>query len=143
MDLLTLFFNHHVVRKSGYFLLLLLLSLIFSSCDEEIFGPRSWEGYWDVIEKSDVFGEQNFRVWIKESPGDNTSLIIQDFAFLEGADVVADILELNLTISPQSVAARGGTFHISGSGTASSNRRRIDWQYRVDGDNYTAVFVKQ
>ncbi len=143
MDLLTLFFKPNVVKRSGYFLLLVLLSLILSSCDDEIFGPRTFEGFWDVTEKSEVFGELSFRVWIEESPGDNSRLIIYDFSFLEGADVVADVLERNLTISPQSVAARGGAFQISGSGTASSNRRRIDWQYRIDGDNYTAVFVKQ
>jgi hypothetical protein len=131
------------MRRSATFALLLLLILFITSCDDEIFGPRTWEGFWDVTEESSAFGELKFTVWIEEYPGDDSKLIIYDFSFLEGADVVADISDRTLTIQQQSVVARGGTFRISGTGTASANRRRIDWQYRVDGNNYTAIYIKK
>jgi hypothetical protein len=131
------------MRRYSLLVLFLLLISLVTSCDEEIFGPRTWEGFWDVTEKSAAFGDLSFTVWMEELPGDVSKVIIYDFSFLEDADVVADISDLTLTIQPQSVIARGGTFRISGTGKASSNRRRIDWQYTIDGNNYTAVFIKQ
>ncbi len=125
------------------FILGVIIALFAYSCDEEIFGPRNFEGFWDVTENSETFGELSFRVWIEYHQDDENRLIIHDFAFLEEADVIADIAGHTLTIRTQSVTGRGGTFRISGSGTASSNMRRIDWNYRVDNEEYTAVFVKR
>ena len=125
------------------FILVIIIALFAYSCDEEIFGPRTFEGDWDVTENSETFGELSFRVWIEYHQDDESKLIIHDFAFLEEADVIADIAGLNLTIRSQSVIGRGGTFSISGSGTSSSNMRRIEWSYKVDNEEYTAVFVKR
>jgi hypothetical protein len=131
------------MRKNPLLPLLLFLCLAFVSCEDDIFGPASLEGEWNVTEKSNAFGEQGFLVAINYSP-DRGSIIISNFAQLGlGVEVVAGITELNLTIPFQSVQASGGTFRISGSGTATSNLRKINWKYKIDGEDYTAVFMKQ
>jgi hypothetical protein len=131
------------MRRYSSFVLFLLLILLVTSCDEEIFGPRTWEGFWDVTENSEAFGDLSFTVWIEEMPGDDSKLIIYDFSSLEGADVAVDISDRTLTIQLQSINARGGIFRISGTGKASSNRRRIEWQYRIDGNDCTAIYIKR
>ncbi|TVR75261.1 MAG: hypothetical protein EA408_00615 [Marinilabiliales bacterium] len=123
---------------------LVLIAVTFASCDDEIFGPRSLEGTWRVTEESEAFGSQTFLVGIDYYPGDDSRIIIGNFSNLDlRAEVIADVVGLSLTIEHQTVQSRGGTFRVSGSGAATSNMRRINWNYRVDGEDYTAVFNKQ
>ncbi len=123
---------------------LTLISLAGLSCDDEIFGPRTFEGEWKATEYDDEFNELRFMAVTNYYPDDSSRLLISNFSSLGlEYDVVANISGLNLTIIEQSVDGRGGTFRISGSGKATSNIRKIDWIYKVDGDDFTAVFEKQ
>ncbi len=124
---------------------MVLASLAFVSCDDEIFGPRSLEGTWRVTEESDAFGRQNFLTGIEYYPGDDSRIIIGNFSNLDmAAQVTANVNGLNISIPPQSVTdSRQNSFQVSGSGVASSNMRRINFTYRIDGDDYDAVFEKQ
>ncbi len=132
------------MKKIRYALILAIIALIVVSCDDEIFGPRSLEGTWRVTEDSEAFGRQTFMVGIGYFPGDSSRILIGNFSNLDvGVEVVANVQGLLLTIPQQSVQSRGGSFRVSGSGTATSNLRRINWDYRIDGTNYTAVFDKQ
>lgn len=131
------------MRRNRLLPLLFIMVLAIASCEDDVFGPASLEGEWNVTEKSSAFGEQVFSVAINYSP-DRESIIISNFSNLDmDIEVVAEVMGLDLTIPFQSVQARGGTFRISGSGAATSNMRRINWKYRIDGNDCTAVFVKQ
>ncbi len=133
------------MRKFRLFFILVLVSLAAVSCDDEIFGPRSLEGTWRVTENSDVYGLQNFLAGIEYYPGDDSRIIIGNFSNLDMvAEVVANVNGLSITIPSQTVQdSHRNNFRISGSGTAASNMRRINFTYRIDGDNYNAVFEKQ
>ncbi len=115
------------------------------SCDDELFGPRSLEGTWDVTENSEAHGPQTFIVGIEYISGDETRIIIGNFGQLGAfVEVIANVEGLVLTIPGQTVQdSRGTSFNISGSGTATTNLRRINWNYMVDYDKYTAVFEKR
>ncbi len=131
--------------KFRLFFFLALVSVAFVSCDDEIFGPRSLEGTWRVTENSDAFGRQNFLAGIEYYPGDDSRIIIGNFSNLDmAAEVISNVNGLNISIPSQAVTdSRQNSFHVSGSGVASSNMRRINFTYRIDGDNYDAVFEKQ
>ena len=133
------------MRKFRLFIILVLGSLAVVSCDDEIFGPRSLEGAWRVTENSDVFGRQNFLAGLEYYPGDDSRIIIGNFSNLDmAAEVIANVNGLNISIPSQTVRdSRQNSFHVSGSGVASSNMGRINFTYRIDGDNYDAVFEKQ
>lgn len=115
------------------------------SCDDELFGPRSLEGTWNVTENSEAHGPQTFIVGIEYISGDETRIIIGNFGNLDMiVEVEASISGLILTIPGQTVQdSRRNNFTISGSGTATTNLRRINWNYRIDTDDYTAVFEKR
>lgn len=115
------------------------------SCDDELFGTRSLEGLWNVTENSEAHGLQTFIVGIEYISGDETRIIIGNFGNLDMiVEVEASINGLILTIPGQTVQdSYRNSFNISGSGTATSNLRRINWNYRIDSDNYTALFEKQ
>ncbi|MGF1587227.1 MAG: hypothetical protein ACFCUM_18050 [Bacteroidales bacterium] len=127
------------MRKNRLIILFVLVALAAVSCEEEIFGPRSLQGTWRVTENSEAFGNQNFFVGIDYVSGDSTRILIDNFGNLDGVEVTASVSGLNITIMPQRVR----NYSISGNGTATSNLRRINWTYRIDSDNYEAVFEKQ
>jgi hypothetical protein len=127
------------MRKSGLVIMLVLIVFTAVSCEEEIFGPRSLQGTWRVTENSEAFGPQNFLVGIDYFPGDSTTILIDNFGGLNDVEVTARVNGLNITIMPQQVK----NYSFSGNGTATSNLRRINWTYRIDSDNYEAVFEKQ
>jgi hypothetical protein len=127
------------MRKNRLFILFILIAIAAVSCEEEIFGPRSLQGTWRVTENSEAFGNQNFFVGIDYFSGDSTMVLIDNFGNLDGVEVTASVSGLNLTIMPQRVR----NYSISGNGTATSSLRRINWTYRIDSDNYEAVFEKQ
>jgi len=131
--------------KFRLFIILVLVSLAVVSCDDEFFGPRSLEGTWRVTENSDAFGRHNFLAGIEYYPGDDSRIIIGNFSNLDmAAEVVANVNGLNITIPSQTVQdSHHNNFSISGSGTAASNMRRIIFAYRIDSDNYDAVFEKK
>ncbi len=139
------FNNYALMRKFRLFIIMVLGSLAVVSCDDEIFGPRSLEGTWRVTENSDAFGRQNFLAGIEYYPGDDSRIIIGNFSDLDmAAEVVANVNGLNITIPSQTVQdSHSNNFRISGSGVASSNMRRINFTYGIDGDNFDAVFEKQ
>ncbi|MFP4366076.1 MAG: hypothetical protein ACLFQA_03180 [Bacteroidales bacterium] len=129
--------------KFRLLILLVIVSVMAVSCDEEIFGPRSLEGTWKVSENSDAYGPQNFIVGIEYVSGDSSKIIIDNFSNLDmGVGVSANVSGLMITIPAQSVNARGGPFRVSGNGTANATMRRISWNYRIDDDNFTAIFEK-
>ena len=135
-----------IFKKNRLPLIFLLLILFFTvSCDDEIFGPRSLQGTWRVTETSDDFGQQSFLAGIEYFPGDSTRILIDNFSNLGlGFEVQANVSGLSITIPAQSVRdSNRNNFYITGSGTATSNLRRINWNYRIDGDEYSAVFEKQ
>ncbi len=128
--------------RNVLFIALLAASIV--SCDDDIFGPRSLEGTWRVTETSEDNIPQYFFVETWYYPGDDTKLVIGNFSNLHNVvEVGADVEGLLLTIQQQTVQGPGGSYRVSGSGTATSNLRRINWNYRIDGANYTAVFDKQ
>ncbi len=138
---LTFVRKNNMKIRNVLFISLLALSIV--SCDDDIFGPRSLEGTWRVTEESEAFGRQTFIVGIGYFAGDSSRVLIGNFSNLDlGVEVVANVQGLSLTIDQQTVRGRGGSYRISGSGTATSNLRRINWTYRIDGANYTAVFDK-
>jgi hypothetical protein len=125
--------------------LILLVIVLFtaSSCDDEIFGPRTFQGVWKATEYDSDYNPMTFEVGIDYYPGDSSRILIGNFSNLGlDYDVTANLSGLDLTIPFQSVDGRGGKFRISGSGRASTNIRRIDLDYEVDGDEFTAVFTK-
>jgi hypothetical protein len=123
-------------------LLLLFISLSFPSCEDETFGPRSFAGIWNATEYDDDSNEITFAVVINDMDGD--MVLIGNFSNLgPGYTVEAGISDLELTISSQVIDGVGGTFRVSGNGTATSNLRRINWNYKIDNASYTAVFEKQ
>ena len=127
------------MRKNRLIILFVLVALAAVSCEEEIFGPRSLRGTWRVTENSEAFGPLNFFVGIDYLSGDSTMIFIDNFGDLDGVEVTASVNGLNVTIIPQRIR----NYSISGNGTATSNLRRINWTYRIDSDNYEAVFEKQ
>jgi hypothetical protein len=127
------------MKKFRLLILLVIVTLAAVSCEEEIFGPRSLRGTWRVTENSAAFGHQNFFVGIDYFSGDSTRILIDNFGNLDGIEVTAIVNGLNITIMPQQVK----NYSFSGNGTATSNLRRINWTYRIDSDNYEAVFEKQ
>ena len=127
------------MKKNRLIILFVLIALAAVSCEEDIFGPRSLRGTWRVTENSEAFGNQNFFVGIDYFSGDSTMVLIDNFGNLDGVEVTASVNGLNVTIIPQLIR----NYSISGNGTASSNLRRINWTYRIDSDNYEAVFEKQ
>jgi hypothetical protein len=127
------------MRKNRLIILLILVALGTVSCEEEIFGPRSFSGTWRVSENSEAFGPQNFFVGIDYFSGDSTRLLIDNFGNLDGVELIANVNGLIITIMPQQVK----NYSFSGNGTATTNLRRINWTYRIDSDNYEAVFEKQ
>jgi hypothetical protein len=132
-------FNIILMKKLRLIISVVLLALAAVSCEEEIFGPRSLRGTWRVTENSEAFGNQNFLVGIDYFSGDSTRILIDNFGNLDGVEVTASVSGLSITIMPQQVK----NYSFSGSGTATSNLRRINWTYRIDSDNYDAVFEKQ
>ncbi len=124
---------------------MVLVSLAVISCDDEIFGPRSLEGTWRVTENSDAFDPQYFEVGIEYYSGDDSRIIIGNFSNLDMvAEVTANVSGLNISIPSQTVQdSHNNNYRISGSGTAASNLRRINFTYRIDGDDFVALFEKQ
>lgn len=123
-------------------LLLLCISLALPSCEDETFGPRSFAGVWNATEYDDGSNQITFTVVIEDMDGD--MLLIGNFSNLgPGYTVEAGISDLELTIASQEIKGDGGTFRLSGKGTANSNARRINWNYKIDNANYTAVFIRQ
>lgn len=131
------------MRRIKPLIILVVVLFVVSSCDDEIFGPRSFQGVWKATEYDSDYSSMTFEVGIDYFPGDSSRVLIGNFSNLGlDYDVTADLSGLDLTIPFQSVDGRGGRFRISGSGRASSNIRRIDLNYEVDGDEFTAVFTK-
>lgn len=124
---------------------MIMIVLAAVSCDDELFGPRSLEGTWNVTENSEAYGMQTFIVGIDYISDDETRIIIGNFGNLDMVvEVEASVNGLILTIPGQMVQdSRRNNFNISGSGTATTNLRRINWNYRIDSDDYTALFEKQ
>lgn len=132
------------MAKFRLIILLSIVSVMIISCDEDIFGPRSLEGTWNVTENSDEYGLQKFQVGIDYVAGDSSKIIIGNFSNLDmGVGVTANVSGLNLTIPVQTFNTMGGAFRVSGNGTANATMRRISWNYRIDNDDYTAIFEKQ
>jgi hypothetical protein len=127
------------MRKCRLIIIIAIVSLAAVSCEDEIFGPRSLRGTWRVTENSEAFGNQNFLAGIDYVGSDSTRILIDNFGNLDGVEVTANVNGLNITIQNQRVK----NYSISGSGTATSNLRRINWKYRIDSENYDAVFEKQ
>lgn len=127
--------------KPVIFLIVNLLLIV--SCEDDIFGPGSYAGRWNATEYNDNFEPMSFRSDIEYVSGDSTRILIGNFSNL-GYEykVVSDVAGINLTIPSQTIEGNGGRFSISGSGKASSNMRKIDWKYKLDGDDFTAVFAK-
>lgn len=136
--------NSGLMKKSKLIPLFIAISLIIISCEDDIFAPRNLEGTWNVTEYDYELNEMHFTVGIDYYPGDNSRILIGNFSNLGFEyEVVADISETDLTINYQEIDGGGGLFRISGRGTATSNLRKIDWEYSLDGDNYTALFEKE
>ena len=132
------------MKKSANLLLcfVILLTLIVS-CEDDIFGPRSFKGTWKATEYDSESTSLTFTVGIDYSPGDSSKIIIGNFSNLGiNYEVVADISGMDLVIKYQEVGPLNARYRISGTGKASSGLRKIDWSYRVDNDDFTAVFEK-
>lgn len=115
------------------------------SCDDDFFSSKSLRGTWSVFESSLTFGEQSFTVGIDYYQGDSTRISIDNFSNLGlGVEVVGNISDRFITIPSQTVRdINNNSFNVSGSGTISTNFRKIDMSYNYDGTSFTAVFQKQ
>jgi hypothetical protein len=130
------------MRINKLILPLLIISLAFPSCEDEALGPRSFAGVWNATEYDDGSNPITFTVVIDDMDGD--MLQMANFSNLgPGYRVIAGFSDLELTITSQVINGDGGTFRVSGKGTATPNGRRINWKYKIDSDDYTAVFLKQ
>ena len=144
--LLYSLFLSYLTSISSYLLwscIAIIWGLLFISCEEDIFAPKTFEGIWNATEYDDKQNENPFIVEISYYQGNTNRIMIGNFSALAMEyKVIADISGLDLTIHNQEVDGRGGLFRISGTGKAKSNLREINWSYKVDDDVYTAVFKK-
>lgn len=127
--------------KPVVFLIITMFSAV--SCEDDIFGPGSYAGRWDATEYDANLEPMSFSSDIEYVLGDSTRILIDNFSNL-GPEyrVVSDIEGSYLTIPLQTIDGNGSRFSVSGSGKASSNLRKIEWKYKVDGEDFTAIFEK-
>ena len=131
------------MRNLKPFIFLVITMLLVVSCEEDMFGPGSYAGRWDVTEYNADFEPMSFNSVIEYIPGDSTRILIGNFSGLgQEYKVESDIAGNDLTIPFQTINGNGGRFSVTGSGKASSNMRKIDWVYKVDGEDFTAIFEK-
>jgi hypothetical protein len=146
--------NHLLkVTKEKVFFLIFLLSLVFTqSCEiaSELTGAAATiakiEGEWSCDEQSEIYKATSevYAVTISPDPDNSSGVIIDNFYGLN-VSVKANATGMSLIIPNQTVE---GDFVVSGSGTISSNYKRIDLNYTVDEgssqiDHVTAVYTKQ
>jgi len=145
--------NEHIVWKAlGSALGLAVLLFLAHSCElaEDLAGTDAGrlEGDWLCEEESELFkatkGIFHYEVSILQDEDVSNRIIIFNFYQL-GPYVAAEatVSGLNITLNPDVE----GDFTVNGSGTISSNYKRIDWNYTVDDgsgvlDHVTAVYTR-
>ena len=143
----------HIVWKglASASCLVVVLFLAFS-CElaEELAGTDAGrlEGDWNCEEESELFkatkGIYYYEVSILQDEDVSNRIIIFNFYQL-GPYVAAEatVSGLNIPLHPDVE----GDFTVNGSGTISSNYKRIDWNYTVDDgsgvlDHVTAIYTR-
>jgi hypothetical protein len=134
------------------FLLVLVIPLLFTySCQtiDTLTGSAATvskiEGEWTCDEQSEIFKAtaEVYTVTLSADAGTTSGVIIDNFYGLN-APAKANVTAMSLIIPNQNVE---GGFSVSGSGTISSDFKKINLTYTVDDgsgtiDHVTAVYTK-
>ena len=141
-------YNVQQISKKAFFCLGLLGSLFFfNACEQDDDDPDydlrdEYVGTWTCNETAGDFAPQTYDVTISKGSGSDAIRIANFYNLGLGFSVTAIVSENNLNIASQIVDG----YTLSGSGNATVDFSRINWNYNVnDGsgtDNVTAHYVK-